>query len=122
VFFAVLGIATVLVSPVTANAVTRAPATIAHASAVPNGSGGQLEHVFSGLTYPGTPAGQIGCEEEGNYLVGEPGSNTIGYMCVLNNPNAGLYNMWVTIFIGSCRFCSPLRPAEESGIRATVRT
>jgi hypothetical protein len=111
--FAALGIATVLVSPVTAHAITRAPATIAHASAVPNGSGGNLEHVFSGITYPDTQAGGAACEVQGNYLVSDPGSNVLGFTCTLNDPDAGLYNLWETIFVGSCRFCAPLLPARD---------
>lgn len=119
--FAALGIATVLVSPVTAHAITRAPATIAHASAAPMGSEGDFEHVFSGITYPDTPAGGAECEAEGEYLVTDPGSDAIGFMCTLNIPDAGVYNLWETIFVGSCRYCAPLVPAGDSGTTATVR-
>ena len=100
--FAALGIATILVSPVTA-----------HASAVPNGSGGNIERVFSGITYPDTQAGGAACQAEGNYLVSDPGSNVLGFTCTLNDPDAGVYNLWETIFVGSCRFCTPLRRAAD---------
>jgi hypothetical protein len=110
-FFAVgpvllaLGAATVLVSPVAAQAVTRAPTTTAHASVTPQGSGGNIEDVFSGITYPDTQAGGAACQVQGEYLVSDPGSDVLGFTCTLNNPNAGLYNLWEVIYVGSCRYC-----------------
>jgi hypothetical protein len=120
--FTALGVAAVLVSPVTAHAITRAPAAIAHASAAPTGAGGNLEHVFRGITFPDTPAGGAACESLGDYLVSDPGSDVLGFTCTLNTPDAGLYNLWETIFIGSCRFCIQVLPAQDSSTAASVRT
>jgi hypothetical protein len=104
-FFAALGAAIVLVAPVAAQAAPQAPTAIAHASTAPAGVGGDTEYVFSGLTYPDTPAGGGACETQGEYLVSDPGSDTLAFNCTLNNPDAGVYNLWQYIFIGSCRYC-----------------
>jgi hypothetical protein len=93
--FAVLGAAAILVSPAAAQAAPTAPVGIAHAQ-VASGPRGGLTTSFTGLTYPDTSAGAIACAVQGNYLVTDPGSHTVSYQCLLNNPNAGVYNLWTT--------------------------
>lgn len=92
---AALGAAVLLVSPATALAATAAPAAITHPQAV-DGGGSGLTTSFTGITYPDTSAGLSACQAQGNYIVTDPGSHTIGYQCPLGDPDAGVYNLWTT--------------------------
>jgi hypothetical protein len=107
--FAVLGAAAIAVSPAAAQAAPAAHAVITHAQVV-NGPGGGsgLTTSFIGLTYPDTSAGLTACAVQGTYLVDDPGSHTVSWQCLLNNPNAGVYNLWTTWYPnggGGCKTC-----------------
>ena len=97
--FAALSAAAAFLSPVAAQAVTTAPAAVAHASAA--SAGGILSWDFSNLTYPSL----AGCQDEGNYLIGVPGTRILDYQCALNDPEAGVYNLWVLVNNDPCPTC-----------------
>ncbi len=102
--FAVLG-AAVLASATTAYAATAAPAPgarAAHTAGIV--SGRELEQVFTGLTYPDTPYGLSSCQAQGAWMQSESGSEVVAYSCPLNDPTAGVYNLWVVNYSG-CKEC-----------------
>jgi hypothetical protein len=61
---------------------------------------------FTTLTYPDTSAGLLSCEEQGSALVAESDGEDLGYNCELGDPDAGVYNLWITYWNPSyCRTC-----------------
>jgi len=97
--FAALGAAVAFLSPVAAQAATTAPAAITHASTA--SSDGFLSWDFSSFTY----SSLSGCQDEGAYLIGVPGTRILDYQCVLNDPDAGVYNLWVLVNSDPCPTC-----------------
>jgi hypothetical protein len=60
---------------------------------------------FTGLTYPDTSAGLTACDEEGGELVYISDGEDLGYNCQLGNPDAGVYNLWITYINPNCHSC-----------------
>jgi hypothetical protein len=61
---------------------------------------------FTGLTYPDTSAGLAACGSEGQELVYISDGEDIDYSCQLGNPDAGVYNLWITYWNPKyCRTC-----------------
>jgi hypothetical protein len=95
VLFVALGSALAL--PVAAQAATSAPAASISAGrqvaspAIEPGS----EWEFSGLTYPDTTAGLAACHAEGVYFHESVPSQNLAYECLLNDPDSGVYNLWI---------------------------
>lgn len=89
---AVLGAALVLAPAVAAQAGVSAHAGVAAHQAVPVAryqvtSGWR----FTGFTYQDSPAGLADCNGRGKELARPPAT----WMCILNSPNLGLYNLWI---------------------------
>jgi hypothetical protein len=93
-------------TPLTAQAVTVASGA-AGVSAVPAGQ--IVETSFTGLTYPDTSAGLSACDAQGAAdITNAPPlyGNVTGYSCELGDPDAGVYNLWLTYFNPHvCRTC-----------------
>lgn len=70
---------------------TPPPAAHAVSSARPDG----VILYFSGDTYPDTAAGQSACNAEGFYERAHGGVSS--WACLLGDPHAGLYNLWLGI-------------------------
>jgi hypothetical protein len=105
----ILSIAATVSLPATAQAVTAGPVAGTHmtdtaghhVAAEPFQT---FEWIFSGVTYPNTSAGASDCQAEGEFLVGYDPDTWAGYRCLLNNPDAGVINLWLLEVIG-CRYC-----------------
>jgi hypothetical protein len=99
--FAVLGAVTVLLSSASAQGATSAvagtiPGAITTGHQVLYGPQDVWRWVYYGDTYPDTSAGLAACDAEGQSLIKAPINN---YSCMLGNPNAGVYNLWVLYHI-----------------------
>jgi hypothetical protein len=66
---------------------------IAEASPSPAAPDGVITW-FSGYTYPDTSAGNSACVAMGQYERAH--SNVWNYSCVLGNPDAGVWNLWLS--------------------------
>lgn len=102
---------TVLVSPAAAQAAAPAvSAPTSHSNVVVKPDSTVLE--FTGGTYPDTSAGLAACDKEGPILQAQEGANK--WFCLLGNPDAGLYGLWLGYTI-----CKPVcilgRPAAREG-------
>jgi hypothetical protein len=86
--FAAIGAGLILAAPAAAQASTSALSSPATSVAVPNGE----IWWFSGYTYPDTSAGYSACVAEGVY---ERSHGVSTYSCWLDNPDAGLYGLWL---------------------------
>ena len=61
---------------------------------------------FTGLTYPNPVAGLPTCDAEGEALVANSNGEDAGYSCQFGNPDAGVYNLWITYWNPNyCRTC-----------------
>jgi hypothetical protein len=92
---AAVGTAAFFFSPALAQASTAAPA-----------SEPIIITYFTTLTYPDTSAGLLSCQEQGAGLVAESDGEDLGYSCQLGDPDAGVYNLWISYWNPSyCRTC-----------------
>jgi hypothetical protein len=99
VILAAAGIAALFFSPVAAQAHTTA-------SGITSNTQTPIITYFTGLTYPDTSAGLTACDEEGQELVYISNGEDINYTCQLGNPDAGVYNLWITYWNPHyCRTC-----------------
>jgi hypothetical protein len=97
--FAAAGIAVLFLYPMSAQA-------HATASGVTTDTSSPIITYFTGLTYPDTSAGLSACDEEGEELVYISDGEDVGYSCQLGNPDAGVYNLWISYWKpGYCRTC-----------------
>jgi hypothetical protein len=99
--FAVLGAAIVVLSSATALATTSAvartiPRVVTAGPQVPYSPQDVWRWAYYGDTYPDTSAGLAACDAEGQSLIKAPINN---YNCILGNPNANVYNLWVLYHI-----------------------
>jgi hypothetical protein len=93
------GAAALFLSPVAAQAYAP-PSAAASATVNPTIT------YFTGLTYPDTSAGLAACTSEGEELVYISDGEDINYSCQLGNPDAGVYNLWITYWNPKyCRTC-----------------
>jgi hypothetical protein len=93
------GIAALFFSPIAAQAHTTT-------SSITSDTVDPIITYFTGLTYPDTPAGLTACQEEGEELVYISDGEDINYSCQLGNPDAGVYNLWITYWNPKyCRTC-----------------
>jgi hypothetical protein len=83
--------------PVAAQAAIPAPAasTSAGSQAASPGIEPGSEWGFTGLTYPDTTAGLTACHAEGVYWHDSVPSQNLAYECLLNDPDSGVYNLWI---------------------------
>jgi hypothetical protein len=85
-----------LLSPMTLSAGAVTPS--AAVTVMPEGSAASFL-VYTGRTYPDTPAGKSACDAEGEYDVSHSNGEDVAYICELGNPNAGVYNLWVWVHV-----------------------
>jgi hypothetical protein len=107
-------IAGLFFTPLTAQAITITPSlggasavSAAHGTVTPDAP--IIETSFTGLTYPDTSAGLSACDAQGAAdITNAPPlyGNVIGYSCELGDPDAGVYNLWLTYYNPNyCRTC-----------------
>jgi hypothetical protein len=70
------------------------PPAIVH-QALPQQS---IRAAFTGCTYPDAPAGLAACQADGAYQVRH---GIYFYTCPLNDPDEGVYNLWITVVVPS---------------------
>jgi hypothetical protein len=115
---AALGVAVALGSSMAANAgVTSPNAPVTH-SVIKSGT--ILITYFTGDTYPETAAGLSSCQKEGKAIVAAGGPN-FSYSCEPGDPDAGLYNLWISKWVPGCGTCVKGQGAAEVLARSGVR-
>jgi hypothetical protein len=78
---------------------------LAQASTTPSATDPIITY-FTTLTYPDTAAGLLSCQEQGSTFVADSDGEDLGYSCELGDPDAGVYNLWISYWNPSyCRTC-----------------
>jgi hypothetical protein len=54
---------------------------------------------FTGYTYPDTALGLTACNADGQYILDNSGGNYQDWRCELNNPDAGLYGLYMVTYL-----------------------
>jgi hypothetical protein len=115
---AALGVTVALGSSMAANAgVASSNAPVTH-SVIKSGT--ILITYFTGDTYPETSAGLSSCQKEGEALVAAGGPN-FSYSCDPGDPDAGLYNLWISKWVPGCGTCVKGHGAAEVLARYGMR-
>jgi hypothetical protein len=93
--------AAVFLSPLAAHANTAATSRTGAIHSAIKPASVTVDSEFTGLTYPGTSAGLSACGVQGAADITFPTGDVFTFSCQLDNPNEGVYNLWIYYFVKS---------------------